>query len=705
MQFRELKITDFGKFHRKNISLKEGVNLIYGENEAGKSTIHAFLRGMLFGIDKPRGRVSREDIYTRYQPWDGPSVYRGSLDFTAGEKNFRLIRNFDKNNKSTTLLDLDTGRELDGEKERIREILGGLTESGYLNTVSMEQQRIKTGPELAGEIRNYIANLSLSGTNEVDVNKALAFLQEKKKELEGKRPLQELKETRESIEKSLALEQRGDSLVGQISSAAGALSLAEEKCRNLEEGPGEGSMDYDYLLFRHPIMEEKLSEYEKIREQRSELQRQRDGINRELLQASGNSSLLLKESLDTARSREREREELAREKNSLMAEALKGSGSGKAREAVIPALVLLTGIILFLFGIWNSHILMPFGILLVLAAGGMVVLNRQKLKGANEALEAGMAQADAAARKKKDEENRIFEKYCVKDIKELSDLYENTLRIEIERNYKEAKRKDCIRQLEQFEKREEEIGGELQGYLELFSGYGNERGEQLQLNGEAFAGMKEYLTQKQAEAKERKAEFFQERDRLKLILEQLKWELNALSGNEEELLLCQEREKKLREMDEGLKIELEAVITAMDTIKKLSLQIHDSFGSTLNRQVSRIAAELTQKKYQKIIINENLDMKAEDGEEFRALDRLSTGTMEQFFFALRLSASDLLYEKGLPVLLDDCFAYYDDRRTAAALSYLAESGRQVLVFTCHHREKEILEEKGIPYNYVNLMEY
>lgn len=113
MEFRELKITDFGKFHQKNISLKEGINLIYGENEAGKSTLHGFLRGMLFGIDKPRGRASKEDIYTRFQPWENPSLYRGSLDFSVEGKNYRIIRNFDKNNKSTTFLDLETGRELE----------------------------------------------------------------------------------------------------------------------------------------------------------------------------------------------------------------------------------------------------------------------------------------------------------------------------------------------------------------------------------------------------------------------------------------------------------------------------------------------------------------------------------------------------------------------------------------------------------------
>ena len=50
MQINELLLKNFGKFHDRQIDLEEGINLIHGENESGKSTIHTFIRGMLFGI-------------------------------------------------------------------------------------------------------------------------------------------------------------------------------------------------------------------------------------------------------------------------------------------------------------------------------------------------------------------------------------------------------------------------------------------------------------------------------------------------------------------------------------------------------------------------------------------------------------------------------------------------------------------------------
>lgn len=56
MRIRELEIKNFGKFADKNIKAADGIYLFYGENESGKSTIHTFIRGMLFGIDRGRGR-------------------------------------------------------------------------------------------------------------------------------------------------------------------------------------------------------------------------------------------------------------------------------------------------------------------------------------------------------------------------------------------------------------------------------------------------------------------------------------------------------------------------------------------------------------------------------------------------------------------------------------------------------------------------
>ena len=61
MIIRELILKNFGRFRNRSIRLEEGINIIYGENESGKSTLHAFIQGMLFGLRKMRGRAAMTD--------------------------------------------------------------------------------------------------------------------------------------------------------------------------------------------------------------------------------------------------------------------------------------------------------------------------------------------------------------------------------------------------------------------------------------------------------------------------------------------------------------------------------------------------------------------------------------------------------------------------------------------------------------------
>ena len=60
MEILELNIQHFGKFLEHRMKLLPGVNIIYGGNETGKSTIHAFIRAMFFGIEPGRGKKGEE---------------------------------------------------------------------------------------------------------------------------------------------------------------------------------------------------------------------------------------------------------------------------------------------------------------------------------------------------------------------------------------------------------------------------------------------------------------------------------------------------------------------------------------------------------------------------------------------------------------------------------------------------------------------
>ena len=68
MKICRIKIKNFGKLADRDFDLSEGVQLFYGENESGKSTVHSFLKGMLFGMERGRGRASANDAFSRYEP-------------------------------------------------------------------------------------------------------------------------------------------------------------------------------------------------------------------------------------------------------------------------------------------------------------------------------------------------------------------------------------------------------------------------------------------------------------------------------------------------------------------------------------------------------------------------------------------------------------------------------------------------------------
>ena len=82
MIINRLILKNFGKFQGKEIELKEGINILFGENESGKSTIHVFFQSMLFGMKRGRGKASKTDIYSRYMPWENGNWYEGSMVFT-----------------------------------------------------------------------------------------------------------------------------------------------------------------------------------------------------------------------------------------------------------------------------------------------------------------------------------------------------------------------------------------------------------------------------------------------------------------------------------------------------------------------------------------------------------------------------------------------------------------------------------------------
>lgn len=202
MEFQELILRNFGKFTDRRIQLYDGINILYGENESGKSTIHTFIKGMLFGMERGRGRASVNDTYSIYEPWENPNYYSGALRFRSGGKNFRIDRNFDKYSKKAELICEDDGEQFSIGDGDLDVLLGGLSAGNYENTVSVGQLKVEISQSLETEFKNYATNYYATGNSEINLAKALEDLREKKRVLERdvKNSLIEKQQKREQIE-------------------------------------------------------------------------------------------------------------------------------------------------------------------------------------------------------------------------------------------------------------------------------------------------------------------------------------------------------------------------------------------------------------------------------------------------------------------------------------------------------------------------
>lgn len=182
MQIRKAKIFNFGKLQNKTYLFEDGINLIYGENEAGKTTLHAFLKSMLFGMEKTKGRASQKDVYLHYEPWHAPSYYSGALHFTVGDKPFYLERNFYMKEKQDRLCNEADGEELSVAYGDLEMLLGGMSKETYENTLDVAQCGVAPNGKMAELLAEYLSDAAGSGNASVKVTKALQALEQQKKE-------------------------------------------------------------------------------------------------------------------------------------------------------------------------------------------------------------------------------------------------------------------------------------------------------------------------------------------------------------------------------------------------------------------------------------------------------------------------------------------------------------------------------------------
>lgn len=160
----------------------------------------------------------------------------------------------------------------------------------------------------------------------------------------------------------------------------------------------------------------------------------------------------------------------------------------------------------------------------------------------------------------------------------------------------------------------------------------------------------------------------------------------------------------------NFQFELDALQLAKQKLLSLSGQLHRDFAPQLNARISKALERITGSRYTRAVIDQTLGIRLEDRQTHQLVEvsALSNGMADLVYLVMRLELLELLCSQGgervqVPIILDDSFTQLDDERTARLLGYLLEQPSvQILLFSCHRRERAMLEQAKIPYHLVSL---
>jgi DNA repair exonuclease SbcCD ATPase subunit len=190
MFLKKVAIKNFGRFKDREISFDDRMNMVFGLNESGKTTLNWFIRGMLYGLEG--GKVRKGGLLPpsrRYEPWNGES-YGGYLEYVLDNGDwYRIERDFSTG--TTTVYDssFNDVTHLFGMSRNKTVVVGdkhlGLDETGFEKTVFIDQLKTNPGEEGGAAIMDRLSNACLSGDEEISLEKARKALQDSLRDMVG----------------------------------------------------------------------------------------------------------------------------------------------------------------------------------------------------------------------------------------------------------------------------------------------------------------------------------------------------------------------------------------------------------------------------------------------------------------------------------------------------------------------------------------
>ncbi|MBQ3060953.1 MAG: AAA family ATPase [Lachnospiraceae bacterium] len=602
MIIRELKIIGFGRHKDKKIELSDGINIIYGDNEAGKSTIAYFIYSMMYGIEKKRGKPAADSMYSKYQPIEGQ--WSGSMRFSYDNREYEVFRSFPVQ-EDPVVVDVVTGLQVDSEI--LFEAFG--EERVFASSYYLVQDKNDDTGRIFGDVSEYAKRISTGKNERVDVAGAKKKIKNQIKMLEIRKNEVNLS-LKESIKKSENLKE----CMQQYDREADNLLKLKEKRGVTNEKNEEKVESIKEYIDRFGEIELKYERY---------------------CQGTKQARLLI------------EMEEVKSQNKSRI------NVRAKAAYYSILAAIFVFALVITLLVPLKPVVKVLIMALLVLAQGVVTFLW----------------------------DNVI--------IRKLAGLF-----IENEANAAAEESENCRKIIEELKDLKEEIEEYGKGGVSSFS-VDDEGMEELQRCVTRLGEQVEKYYQMETEKKE---ELAREIERGEWMLDSISQKMNG-DNYESVSRECEKLREELSQIEKKVK----AVHMAEEIIDEISQKFSGDFKAEIIDEFSKNVAAFTCGRYERVIFDAKMNIKVLGKEGFVDIAKLSYGAVKQVYLALRMAVGTWLLQERIPLIVDDGFVYFDEKRLRETLKGLRDRHKgQIILFTCQKREKRVLEELEIPFEYIEI---
>lgn len=182
MKISNIKVNGFGKLENKEITFNDGINLITGDNESGKSTLSKCIQSMFFGVSRNKNGKSISD-YDKYKPWN-EIPFSAKIEYKLDDgEHFEVFRDFSKRNTkiyNSNLEDISNKFSVDKSKNSNFFVeQTNISEDVFMKTAIVQQQEVRLNKLEQNVILQKVSNLVSTGDDTVSFKKIMDKLNKK----------------------------------------------------------------------------------------------------------------------------------------------------------------------------------------------------------------------------------------------------------------------------------------------------------------------------------------------------------------------------------------------------------------------------------------------------------------------------------------------------------------------------------------------